>query len=71
MARADWKTPTLKTGDYIFKLMPKDGYMMVQHVDRTIDPYLARAENYETGQTHDALHATLASARQHCERIST
>ena len=61
-----WKSPTLNKG----KFMMRDSSgvtLTVEHVDRTIDPYLAGVWNHGK-LVYSGLHASLADARSTCER---
>lgn len=62
-----WKSPTLKKGQYM--MHDSSGVtMVVEHPDRTVDPYLASVMN--KGVTvYTGLHPTLADARRTCEDV--
>jgi hypothetical protein len=62
----DWKTPRLNKGQFIACLQGNTA-MSVQHVDRTIDPYLAGVI-VDGRIVYSGLHATLADARSTCTR---
>jgi hypothetical protein len=62
-----WKSPTLVKGQFMFKNL--GGYtLQVEHLDRTIDPYLALVISPLSTVIYSGLHPTLASARERCER---
>jgi hypothetical protein len=67
--QVSWKSPTLNKGQFMFKEV--DGYVLqVEHVDRTIAPYLAMAISPGSVIIYSGLHPTLASARERCEQAA-
>lgn len=61
-----WKSPRINKGESISIVRGKT-FMTIDHVDRTIDPYLA-AIIHRGKIVYTGLHATVADARQECER---
>ena len=60
-----WNTPTLNKGETILETIG-DCHLSIDHVDRTLDPYLAGVIWHDV-IVYTGLHATLADARQKCE----
>jgi hypothetical protein len=60
----DWKSPTLKKGQGM-TLNNGVAIMSVDHVDRTIDPYLAGVMQRDR-YVFSGLYSTLAEARKAC-----
>ena len=63
----DWKSPTLNKGQGM-GFGNGDAWMSVDHVDRTVDPYLAGVQ-HRGRYVYSGLHATLADARNACKDI--
>ena len=66
MTEVSWKSPTLNKGQGMRR---EDGdiVLMVDHADRTIDPYLAGVI-HKGVIVYTGLHASLSDARSTCER---
>lgn len=60
-----WKSPRLSKHQMISTSM-HNCFLSIEHVDRTIDPYLAQVIRNNV-IVYTGLHATLADARQTCE----
>jgi hypothetical protein len=67
MAKLKWNTPTLSKGQSITERCG-DCTMSIEHVDRTIDPYLAGVV-LDDIIIYTGLHPTLSSARQKCQEM--
>lgn len=63
-----WNTHTLNKGQSITE-RSGDCTMSVDHVDRTIDPYLAGVVLDDT-IIYTGLHATLSDARRKCQQMA-
>ena len=61
----NWRTPRLSKGQSITETIV-DCTMTIDHIDRTVDPYLAGVI-YDDIIIYTGLHATLADARRTCE----
>ena len=68
MAEKPWSSNSVKKGDHI-ALEPSVGVQLsVEHMDRTIDPYLAWVIILNK-VSYTGLHPTLADARRKCLEI--
>jgi hypothetical protein len=66
MTEISWKSASMNKGQKAFTYL-NGVYARIEHIDRKIDPYLAVVIKNKT-VIYTGLHATLADARQTCER---